>query len=264
MTDCTRSNDKHKPYLGVSPADVEAGAYRVPLEIVPQLQERGNWPADTPSPPDTVKGLFPQLTPLIEECEQVVKNGGEPWWIHKGFYSTRPEHIRARGVWCRRFFYKRLEELDGKDLVVVTHGGFLKTLMENETHEWRNCGWKGFKPSAFPNEEPDGDDQDVVILEPIPGDVEGVEDLRKLAGEKGYMRLEGIEVYDTTGGEPTTEGDVSGSSALKENEKTSEDKAGVSEREKEEKSAKPSQKEVQQGSEGADEAARRLGEKTNR
>src|SRR5690606_6701116 len=48
MTDCTHPDDKDKSHLGVSASEARPGITPVPLEIVPQLQERSNWPADTP------------------------------------------------------------------------------------------------------------------------------------------------------------------------------------------------------------------------
>ncbi|KAL1841530.1 hypothetical protein VTJ49DRAFT_6959 [Mycothermus thermophilus] len=124
------------------------------LVLDPDLQERSDLPCDTGSEVEELRAKFPELE---------FGGLGEGWFVKEGPYAADDETVRKRAAGVRR----RLKELadrlgaeggERKDIVVVTHGVFMKFLAEDEGIDLPKAGWK-----AYRIEGRDGEDGPVIM-----------------------------------------------------------------------------------------------------
>ena len=114
------------------------------LIIDPDLQERSDLPCDTGSEQSELEIAFPTLDFSIL---------GDNWFAKEGIYATADPAITARAKRFRERLRDMVENLqrsedfvDGqKDIVVVTHGAFMKHLCEDMTIDLPKAGWKAFR-----------------------------------------------------------------------------------------------------------------------
>ncbi|KAK0614890.1 histidine phosphatase superfamily [Bombardia bombarda] len=120
----------------------------VKLILDPDLQERSDLPCDTGSDVAQLRNKFPTL----EFSDDVFK--GE-WYAKAGRFTADDEAVAARAREVRtkiREIVKGIEaENDGsgasvgkRDVVVVTHGVFMKFLAQDQTVDLPKAGWKAF------------------------------------------------------------------------------------------------------------------------
>jgi broad specificity phosphatase PhoE len=114
----------------------------VELILDPNLQERSDLPCDTGSDPSALKSLFPDLD------FGVLADG---WWAKEGRFTADDAAVAARAGAVRKRIgevVRRLEagggENDKRDVVVVTHGVFMKFLTGDEGIDLPKAGWKAF------------------------------------------------------------------------------------------------------------------------
>src|SRR5690606_12439841 len=90
-----------------------------------------------------------------------------------GSYSSDWTTVRLRAKNCRRMWKDMLDRLDEmgeskKDIVVVSHGGIMKNLVQDETMNLMNCAWRSF----YLEDRGDGD----VVLVPAEEGEEAIEE----------------------------------------------------------------------------------------
>ncbi|KAH7007887.1 histidine phosphatase superfamily [Microdochium trichocladiopsis] len=120
-----------------------AGSARVIID--PDLQERSDLPCDTGSGRLELNEAFPGLS--FEGLE-------DEWFIKDGLYAVDDVAVAKRA----QRFRNRLRDIiasleDGgeanegrrRDVVVVTHGVFMKFLAEDEAIDLPKAGWKAFR-----------------------------------------------------------------------------------------------------------------------
>jgi broad specificity phosphatase PhoE len=122
-------------YDGSSGFGVEGG---VELSLDPDLQERSTLPCDTGSERHVLKQEFLNLD---------LENLGESWQVKSGQYAADDDSVTLRAGRMR----KKLEQLslalqgnERKDVVVVTHGVFMKFLSGEEDIDLPKAGWKSY------------------------------------------------------------------------------------------------------------------------
>jgi broad specificity phosphatase PhoE len=109
------------------------------LFLDPDLQERSDLPCDTGSPTSELAKAFPSLS---------FNNLGEEWLKKSGRYGSDDDAVRERAEQVRKNLYevaKSLENEKWKDIVVVTHGVFMKFLTEDPDIDLPKAGWRVYK-----------------------------------------------------------------------------------------------------------------------
>ncbi|RBQ73554.1 hypothetical protein VDGD_01601 [Verticillium dahliae] len=116
------------------------------LIIDADLQERSNLPCDTGSERADLEKAFPHLD---------FGHLGEDWLVKEGFYAADDEAVAKRA----QRFRDRLRDIAaslgrggdrgggegrGVNIVVVTHGVFMKFLAEDQSIDLPKAGWKAF------------------------------------------------------------------------------------------------------------------------
>lgn len=127
-------------YFGDSGDGVKSGAE---LILDPELQERSALPCDTGSEPAILHDEFPQL--------DFGGLGGE-WLVKEGDFAADDESVKKRAGRVAARLAGLADKLaaDGgsrKDIVVVTHGVFMKFLSQDQSIDLPKAGWKTFKVS---------------------------------------------------------------------------------------------------------------------
>lgn len=126
-----------KQFIGDS--GIDAGAR---LILDPDLQERSDLPCDTGSDRELLEARFPSLD------FSVLRDG---WHAKTGPNTADDAAVKARAQAVRDKLLTLVEELakesdTGKrDVVVVTHGVFMKFLAEDESIDLPKAGWKAYK-----------------------------------------------------------------------------------------------------------------------
>ncbi|KXJ87908.1 phosphoglycerate mutase family protein [Microdochium bolleyi] len=130
----------------------ETGGVQVIVD--PDLQERSDLPCDTGSGPAELRKEFPGID--FGDLE-------DDWFIKQGLYAAddatvvkRAQRFRTRlrdiiaalddttdGV------YKEHSDIQRRNVVVVTHGVFMKFLVEDEGIDLPKAGWKAFSMSSI-------------------------------------------------------------------------------------------------------------------
>ncbi|KAI9845108.1 MAG: hypothetical protein M1837_005112 [Sclerophora amabilis] len=117
---------------------------------LPDVQETADLPCDTGSEPDILVRDF---------AGQPVDFGlVEPGWNIKGYgkYGFTTKQLTARALRARKWLYARPE----KEIIVVTHGGFLHHLTQDwsDRTRFRDTGWANTEFRSFRFKEAPGDD----------------------------------------------------------------------------------------------------------
>jgi broad specificity phosphatase PhoE len=127
--------DKRNFALGSNPGGIDGGAK---LVVDPDLQERSDLPCDTGSDRLTLETNFPGVD------FGALGNG---WQIKDGAYSTDDEAVKARAARSRKRLAQLTEEMKNerkKDIVVVTHGVFMKFLSGDPSIDLPKAGWSSY------------------------------------------------------------------------------------------------------------------------
>ncbi|KAK5651910.1 hypothetical protein OQA88_11569 [Cercophora sp. LCS_1] len=101
------------------------------------LQERSDLPCDTGSDVVLLKDRFPGISFGVLE-------GDGNWWEKEGEHGASDEVVKGRAERVRKRLSRLAEEFGG-NVVVVTHGVFMKFLSEDENIDLPKAGWKAFK-----------------------------------------------------------------------------------------------------------------------
>ncbi|WPG98234.1 Hypothetical protein R9X50_00102200 [Acrodontium crateriforme] len=126
--------------------DIKRGGYKV--IALPDLQEASELPCDTGSSPDVLAKKY---------ADKPVDLGlvKEDWTSKKGRYSPDVEAVKARARDARKWLMARPE----KEIVVVTHGGFLHYLTEDfvGSNTPNHTGWTNteYRTYVFSNNDTD-------------------------------------------------------------------------------------------------------------
>jgi broad specificity phosphatase PhoE len=125
----------------------------VELTLEPNLQERSALPCDTGSERQALEKEFLNLG---------LEGLGEGWQVKAGQYAADADSVALRAKRVR----KKLEQLNAtlhdkerRDIIVVTHGVFMKVLSGEEDIDLPKAGWKSYTIS--------NDGEDRAILTPI-------------------------------------------------------------------------------------------------
>ncbi|KAL5593154.1 hypothetical protein FOBRF1_012256 [Fusarium oxysporum] len=113
------------------------------LILDPNLQERSTLLCDTGSDRATLEQQFPNLSFGVL---------GDNWYEKEGAYTADDAAVEARAKVVRESLRDLTEEFEKegiaaegkKDVVVVTHGAFMKFLAEDETIDLPKAGWKAY------------------------------------------------------------------------------------------------------------------------
>lgn len=114
---------------------VENGAR---LVIDPLLQERSALACDTGSERAILEKAFPRLD---------FEGLGRGWPSKEGIFSADDDVVHERARRVRMGLVERIEQLnnaDKRDVVVVTHGVFMKFLTEEPEIDLPKAGWKSY------------------------------------------------------------------------------------------------------------------------
>ena len=117
---------------------VENGAE---LIIDPDLQERSDLPCDTGSSDERLQELFPQLN--FEGLGQ--------WQAKQGLFAADDTAVEARAIRARKRLGILSEQFEGKEkknIVVVTHGVFMKFLTTDAEIDLPKAGWQVYNVEA--------------------------------------------------------------------------------------------------------------------
>jgi broad specificity phosphatase PhoE len=102
----------------------------------PELQERSALPCDTGSERAVLEHEFPELD---------FKGLKEGWTSKDGTFGADDEAVENRAERVRRGLKRTVEALNERDVVVVTHGVFMKFLSEDQEIDLLKAGWKSFE-----------------------------------------------------------------------------------------------------------------------
>jgi broad specificity phosphatase PhoE len=108
------------------------------LIVDPDLQERSELPCDTGSDRAVLETAFPGVDFTML---------GNNWEAKKGAYAGDDAAVEARAKKVRTRLAKIVEELNNKekkDVVVVTHGVFMKFLSGDLTIDLPKAGWSSY------------------------------------------------------------------------------------------------------------------------
>jgi broad specificity phosphatase PhoE len=123
------------------------------LTLEPDLQERSALPCDTGSERHVLEKDFPNLT--LEELS-------EGWQAKAGRYAADDDSVTLRAARTREKLKHLSVALRGnerRDIVVVTHGMFMKFLSGEGDIDLPKAGWKSYTIS--------NDEEDRAILIPV-------------------------------------------------------------------------------------------------
>lgn len=123
------------------------------LLVDPDIQERSSLPCDVGSDRPHLESLYPNLDFSCLPAD---------WPLKEGFYSTDEQEIDIRASRFRRRLKQQIAEIDAedrRDVIIVTHAGFMRDLLEDPGVELRRGEWKSFAIQ----EKEDGD----LLLNPV-------------------------------------------------------------------------------------------------
>lgn len=104
----------------------------------PDLQERSSLPCDTGSDRQALEVAFPTLD------FSTLQSG---WLLKEGFYSSDDNAVGHRAGKVRRQLSERIRALkddERTDVVVVTHGVFMKHLSGDHEIDLAKAAWKSY------------------------------------------------------------------------------------------------------------------------
>lgn len=106
------------------------------LSLDPDLQERSDLPCDTGSSASELSKVFPGLS---------FDDLGEEWLKKSGRYAPDDDAVEKRAEQVRKVLFEKAESLENekrKDIVVVTHGVFMKFLTGDQDIDLPKAGWR--------------------------------------------------------------------------------------------------------------------------
>lgn len=106
------------------------------LSLDPDLQERSDLPCDTGSSASELSNVFPGLS---------FDDLGEEWLKKSGHYAPEDDAVTERAEQVRKSLFEKAQSLENelrKDIVVVTHGIFMKYLTGDPDIDLPKAGWK--------------------------------------------------------------------------------------------------------------------------
>lgn len=115
------------------------------------LQERSTFPCDTGSATNILTRDFPHLD---------FSGLSEGWQVKEGLYSAADAAVEERAKRVRQHLKelsKELADSEKRDVVVVTHGGFMKVLSGEPDIDLPKAGWKSYTIGS------DGNDSAILI-----------------------------------------------------------------------------------------------------
>ncbi|KAK0638461.1 histidine phosphatase superfamily [Cercophora newfieldiana] len=119
----------------------------VKLRLDADLQERSDLPCDTGSEVGELQAKFPGVD---------FAGLGDGWYSKEGRNAADDESVRARARAVRGRLARVVKELEGserKDVVVVTHGVFMKFLTGDESIDLPKAGWRAYTLEGGDGEE---------------------------------------------------------------------------------------------------------------
>jgi len=134
---------------------IEGGGAKLILD--PDLQERSELPCDTGSSVGELTERFPGL-----DFSELERGDGDGWFAKKGRYTGDDDAVTARAADVRKRLWgivnglERSEADEKKDVVVVTHGVFMKFLSQDETIDLPKAGWKAYRVEAGEGKDEEG------------------------------------------------------------------------------------------------------------
>ncbi|KAK4159744.1 histidine phosphatase superfamily [Cladorrhinum sp. PSN259] len=117
------------------------------LVFEPYLQERSDLPCDTGSELSVLEEKFIGLSGFDKNIL------GDGWWVKEGANAADDASVAKRAAEVRKKLLGYASELEKKekgngekktDIVVVTHGVFMKFLAEDEEIDLPKAGWKAY------------------------------------------------------------------------------------------------------------------------
>ncbi|KAK4214942.1 phosphoglycerate mutase family [Rhypophila decipiens] len=139
----------------------------VKLVLDRDLQERSDLPCDTGSEVSALQERFPQLAGLGSSPFDVL---GDNWFAKEGPYTADDEAVAARAKRVRSKLKELANDLSKdssgsgkKDIVVVTHGVFMKFLSEDQTIDLPKAGWRAFKLAPAGTAGSAGEGEDTLV-----------------------------------------------------------------------------------------------------
>lgn len=108
------------------------------LLIEPDVQERSALPCDIGSDKHFLESLFPKLD---------FSNLPADWPLKEGPYSIDEKEIDARASRFRHRLKEQIDNMDDeerRDVVIVTHAGFMRDLLGDQDIELPRAEWKSF------------------------------------------------------------------------------------------------------------------------
>jgi broad specificity phosphatase PhoE len=107
------------------------------LIIDPELQERSAFPCDTGSSREVLEAAFPiDFSHLAED-----------WHTKEGLYSPDDDAVKERAKRVRSRVAEvvdNLNDMERRQVVIVTHGVFMKYLVEDPEIDLPKAGWKSY------------------------------------------------------------------------------------------------------------------------
>lgn len=106
------------------------------LSLNPDLQERSDEPCDTGSPASELAKAFSGLS---------FDGLGKEWLKKSGRYAPNDDAVRERAEQVRERIFEILKSLENEErqnIVVVTHGIFMKFLTEDPDIDLPKAGWR--------------------------------------------------------------------------------------------------------------------------
>ncbi|KAL1967103.1 hypothetical protein VTN77DRAFT_3627 [Rasamsonia byssochlamydoides] len=109
------------------------------LLVDPEVQAHSSRPCDTGSPREVLQSLFPHLSTSFAGLAL-------DWQLKQGPYSADDEAVAKRAERVRRRLVERFSQLRGprRDIVIVSHGGFITYLTGDPQMKIPAAGWKSF------------------------------------------------------------------------------------------------------------------------
>jgi broad specificity phosphatase PhoE len=114
----------------------------VKLVLDADLQERSDLACDTGRSPSDLQGLFHSLD---------VSGLGDTWYVKEGRNTADDAAVEGRAKAVRGRLAEVVKGLEGKgegerkDVVVVTHGVFMKFLTGDQAIDLPKAGWRGYR-----------------------------------------------------------------------------------------------------------------------
>ncbi|KAH0538891.1 hypothetical protein FGG08_004547 [Glutinoglossum americanum] len=105
--------------------------------VLPDVQEGNSAPCDIGSPLEELRKEFDKEFEGVFDFGEV----GEEWYVKAGRYAATPDAIQVRAKAAREWLKARPE----KEIVLITHGGFISYVTEDPGAEWSNIEYRSYQ-----------------------------------------------------------------------------------------------------------------------